>query len=85
MYWNDDLFCSYCNPTYDLFCSYCDPTYAFPPQGEVIDFTVSLVLRELQRTPDTLIVCGSYTIGKERIFIGNGFPIIWACYLYFVM
>lgn len=50
---------------------YCNPTYAFPPQSEVIDFTVNLVQRELQRNPRTLIVCGSYTIGKERIFIGT--------------
>lgn len=49
--------------------TYCNPTYAFPPQSEVIDFTVNLVRRELQRNPSTLIVCGSYTIGKERIFI----------------
>ncbi|XP_061194617.1 DNA cross-link repair 1A protein-like [Saccostrea echinata] len=49
--------------------TYCNPTYAFPSQREVIEFTVNLVQNELQRNPKTLIVCGSYTIGKERVFI----------------
>ncbi|KAK3094950.1 hypothetical protein FSP39_008281 [Pinctada imbricata] len=49
--------------------TYCNPTYDFPPQKEVIDFAVDLVKKELARNPKTLIVCGSYTIGKERIFI----------------
>ncbi|XP_062610123.1 DNA cross-link repair 1A protein-like [Saccostrea cucullata] len=49
--------------------TYCNPTYAFPSQKEVIAFTVNLVQNELQRNPRTLIVCGSYTIGKERVFI----------------
>ena len=49
---------------------YCNPTYAFPPQQEVIEYAVNLVKTELRRNPSTLIVCGCYTIGKERIFIG---------------
>uniref|UniRef100_A0A2C9JPP3 DNA cross-link repair 1A protein n=1 Tax=Biomphalaria glabrata TaxID=6526 RepID=A0A2C9JPP3_BIOGL len=48
--------------------TYCNPCYAFPAQREVIDFVVSLVLNFVAETPKTLIVCGAYTIGKERIF-----------------
>jgi hypothetical protein len=52
---------------------YCDPQYDFPSQGEVITFTVQLVLDALANNPKTLIVCGTYTIGKERIFTGEKF------------
>ncbi|XP_060073013.1 DNA cross-link repair 1A protein-like [Ylistrum balloti] len=48
--------------------TYCDPTYTFPPQQEVIDFAVSVVKEKLKENAKTLVVCGSYTIGKERIF-----------------
>ncbi|XP_071170820.1 DNA cross-link repair 1A protein-like isoform X1 [Mytilus edulis] len=48
--------------------TYCDPKYAFPPQKLVIEFGVSLVEKILAEKPKTLVVCGSYTIGKERIF-----------------
>ncbi|KAL5265521.1 hypothetical protein ACHWQZ_G006293 [Mnemiopsis leidyi] len=47
--------------------TYMDPLYRFPPQKDVIQF-ISDRVREF--TPDTLIVCGSYTIGKERIVEG---------------
>ncbi|XP_059159126.1 uncharacterized protein LOC131943136 [Physella acuta] len=49
--------------------TYCDPSYAFPPQHEVVNFAVTLVLKHVKDNPNTLIVCGSYTIGKEKIFI----------------
>ncbi|XP_052102796.1 DNA cross-link repair 1A protein-like isoform X2 [Mytilus californianus] len=48
--------------------TYCDPKYAFPPQKLVIEFGVSLVDKIMTEKPKTLVVCGSYTIGKERIF-----------------
>ncbi|XP_005097518.1 uncharacterized protein LOC101851577 [Aplysia californica] len=48
--------------------TYCNPSYAFPPQVDVIDFVVSLVAKHMKANPQTLIVCGAYTIGKERIF-----------------
>ena len=53
-----------------LCCRYCDPKYAFPPQKEVIDYGVYLVQKIKKEKPKTLVVCGSYTIGKERIFTG---------------
>ncbi|KAK3606115.1 hypothetical protein CHS0354_006482 [Potamilus streckersoni] len=48
--------------------TYCDPTYTFPAQQEVIDFAVNLVVNARSENPKTLIVCGAYTIGKERVF-----------------
>ncbi|XP_070211566.1 DNA cross-link repair 1A protein-like [Littorina saxatilis] len=49
--------------------TYCDPAYAFPSQKDAIDCAVSTALKTMEREPRTLVVCGAYTIGKERIFI----------------
>ncbi|XP_052772255.1 DNA cross-link repair 1A protein-like isoform X1 [Mya arenaria] len=49
--------------------TYCDPQYLFPPQSDVIQFTVKLAREVVHQNPKTLVVCGSYTIGKERIFV----------------
>ena len=51
--------------------TYCDPQYAFPPQQDVINFSVNLATDFVHQNPNTLIVVGSYTIGKERIFLGK--------------
>lgn len=59
-----------CHLAWFIFCRYCDPKYAFPPQKLVIEFGVSLVEKIVAEKPKTLVVCGSYTIGKERIFTG---------------
>ncbi|GFS11471.1 DNA cross-link repair 1A protein [Elysia marginata] len=48
--------------------TYCNPSYAFPDQTKVVHFVVDLVLNYISNHPSTLIVCGAYTIGKERIF-----------------
>lgn len=48
-----------------------DPYYCFPSQSEVIQFAVDVAHAALMRNRRTLIVCGSYTIGKERIFVGE--------------
>jgi len=52
-------------------CRYCDPSYTFPSQHDVINFAVRTSLEFLQFHPAALIVVGSYTIGKERLFHGS--------------
>lgn len=49
--------------------TYCKPEYDFPTQSEVISTTEELVSQHLNRFPNTLIMVGSYTIGKERVFL----------------
>ncbi|CAF0851124.1 unnamed protein product [Brachionus calyciflorus] len=55
--------------TIHLDTTYCDSYYKFVPQSKIISIGVDLVRRELSKMPNTLVVCGSYTIGKERIFM----------------
>ena len=49
--------------------TYLDSKYSFPPQDKVIEFTTLKVIECLQKYPDTLVISGTYTIGKERVFI----------------
>lgn len=48
--------------------TYCDPFYNFPSQSDVLHYVKSLVLDKLSNNLSLLIVCGSYTIGKEKVF-----------------
>ncbi|CAK8681601.1 unnamed protein product [Clavelina lepadiformis] len=50
--------------------TYLDSKYNFPPQREVIEFTSNEVYSILVDNPKTLIVTGTYCIGKEKIFMG---------------
>ncbi|XP_076323388.1 uncharacterized protein LOC143232169 [Tachypleus tridentatus] len=49
--------------------TYCDPEYDFPPQGAILDYVTHLALKQVKRNEKVLFVCGSYTIGKEKVFV----------------
>jgi len=57
--------------------SYCSPKYDFPSQEEVVSFVVQKVRDAVKSNPKTLVVCGTYSIGKEKIFLG-----MYIMYLY---
>ncbi|CAL5219226.1 g1019 [Coccomyxa viridis] len=48
--------------------TYCSPQYLFPPQLQVLHFVLEAVRAEAFN-PATLFLFGSYTIGKERLFL----------------
>lgn len=48
--------------------TYCDPQYTFPPQKEALRFVVDAVKAEAFN-PKTLFMFGSYTIGKESLYL----------------
>ncbi|CAA7400755.1 unnamed protein product [Spirodela intermedia] len=48
--------------------TYCNPQYDFPRQDAVVQFIVEAIQAEAFN-PKTLFLIGSYTIGKERIFL----------------
>ncbi|KAG8375453.1 hypothetical protein BUALT_Bualt10G0101500 [Buddleja alternifolia] len=48
--------------------TYSDPQYDFPKQEAVIQFVIDAIQAEAFN-PKTLFLIGSYTIGKERLFI----------------
>ncbi|KAL6846506.1 hypothetical protein ACP4OV_023954 [Aristida adscensionis] len=48
--------------------TYCNPRYDFPSQEIVIQFVIEAIQAEAFN-PKTLFLIGSYTIGKERVFV----------------
>ncbi|KAF9616057.1 hypothetical protein IFM89_028523 [Coptis chinensis] len=48
--------------------TYCNPQYDFPKQEAVIQFVIEAIQAE-DFNPKTLVLIGSYTIGKERLFL----------------
>lgn len=54
--------------------TYCHPAYNFPSQMDTIQITIDLTLKHLSDDPKLLIVCGTYNIGKEKVFksLANG-------------
>ncbi|KAL4350665.1 hypothetical protein HN51_032390 [Arachis hypogaea] len=48
--------------------TYCNPQYDFPKQEAVIQFVIDAIQAEAFN-PETLFLIGSYTIGKERLFL----------------
>ncbi|XP_077406767.1 DNA cross-link repair 1A protein [Vanacampus margaritifer] len=49
--------------------TYCGPEYTFPRQQEVINFAASTAFETVTLHPRTLVVCGSYSVGKEKVFL----------------
>ncbi|KAK6302167.1 hypothetical protein J4Q44_G00282200 [Coregonus suidteri] len=49
--------------------TYCSPEYTFPTQQEVINFAANTAFKCVTLNPRTLVVCGSYSVGKEKVFL----------------
>lgn len=49
--------------------TYCSPEYTFPRQQEAINFAASTAFELVTLHPRTLVVCGSYSVGKEKVFL----------------
>ncbi|KAI9317354.1 beta-lactamase-like protein, partial [Zopfochytrium polystomum] len=60
------------NPPLDIIfldTTYCNPSHAFPPQDQVIETITELAFEVSHaKNPRTLVVVGTYLIGKERVF-----------------
>ncbi|XP_061822690.2 DNA cross-link repair 1A protein [Nerophis lumbriciformis] len=49
--------------------TYCSPEYTFPRQQDVISFATSRAFELVTLHPRTLVACGSYSVGKEKVFL----------------
>ncbi|XP_070783676.1 DNA cross-link repair 1A protein [Enoplosus armatus] len=49
--------------------TYCSPEYTFPRQQEAINFAANTAFELVTLNPRTLVVCGSYSVGKEKVFL----------------
>ncbi|CAK1590265.1 unnamed protein product [Parnassius mnemosyne] len=83
IFWNKDIHTIYLDTTY------CNPRYDFPTQDQSFELALHL-LREKKTSLEeagkkfssVLIVCGTYTIGKEKFFLGIARRVgcaVWAC------
>uniref|UniRef100_A0A8C6TNK7 DNA cross-link repair 1A protein n=1 Tax=Neogobius melanostomus TaxID=47308 RepID=A0A8C6TNK7_9GOBI len=48
--------------------TYCSPEYTFPQQQEVINYAANTAFELVTLKPRTLVVCGSYSVGRRRSF-----------------
>ncbi|EOA25112.1 hypothetical protein CARUB_v10018420mg [Capsella rubella] len=49
--------------------TYCNPRYKFPSKEDVLGYVVRITKDFLRKQPKTLIVVGSYSIGKECVYL----------------
>ncbi|KAF7259167.1 hypothetical protein EG68_03251 [Paragonimus skrjabini miyazakii] len=50
--------------------TYCSSQYDFPTQEQIISAAIKVTRERLQKNSNTVVVCGMYTIGKERFVNG---------------
>ncbi|GLH13150.1 Uncharacterized protein GBIM_17775, partial [Gryllus bimaculatus] len=50
--------------------TYCNPKYEFPTQESVVEGVIEIARKHMKLHSNTLFVCGTYTIGKEKVFMG---------------
>ncbi|KAK3013722.1 hypothetical protein RJ639_008430 [Escallonia herrerae] len=49
--------------------TYCNPKYRFPSKEEVLNFVVKITKIYLKKEAKTLVIVGSYSIGKECVYL----------------
>ncbi|CAB3245612.1 unnamed protein product [Arctia plantaginis] len=83
IFWNKDIHTIYLDTTY------CNPRYDFPTQEQSLEMALYILRQKKQslekagkKFSSVLIVCGTYTIGKEKFFLGMSRRVgcaVWAC------
>ncbi|XP_050667411.1 DNA cross-link repair 1A protein [Leptidea sinapis] len=83
IFWNKDIHTIYLDTTY------CNPRYDFITQDESLEMALYLLRQKKinlekagKKFSSVLIVCGTYTIGKEKFFLGVARRVgcsVWAC------
>ncbi|XP_068623583.1 DNA cross-link repair 1A protein-like isoform X2 [Battus philenor] len=83
VFWNKEMHTIYLDTTY------CNPRYDFPTQDQCLEMAFQLLREKKNRLEEVgkkfssvLIVCGTYTIGKEKFFLGIARRVgcsVWAC------